>query len=48
MWRDGRRRFRYRYIRRIIRLSRDERIYLRIPLQDTGEGPRRRKRKLER
>ena len=47
MWRDGRR-LRYRYIRRITRLSRDERIYLRMLLQDTGEGPRRCKRKLER
>ena len=39
---------RFRYIRRITRLSRDERIYLRMLLQDVGEGPRRRKRKLER
>ena len=38
----------FRYIRRITRLSRDERVYLRMLLQDTGEGPRRRKRKLER
>ena len=45
LWRDGRRRF--RYIRRITRLSRDERAYLRMLLQDVGEGPRRRKRKLE-
>lgn len=39
---------RFRYIRRITRLSRDERIYLRMLLQDTGEGPRRRKRQVER
>lgn len=38
----------FRYIRRITRLSRDEMVYLRILPQDTGEGPRRRKRRLER
>ena len=43
-----RRRRRFRYIRSITRLSRDERIYLRMLLPDTGEVPLRRKRKLER